>query len=243
MGEEKDLSPEMGMTKDQMDKRAIDSLRIANSTLRNELQNKNTQYALLLKTVEWACVHGGEEGQCVAFGEYDGDGNFIPPPKLPNLFALQKALEGCYDRGQRIGDDAVGPVEAKMHAREIVRHSLKGLSIIKGEVVLPMLVNVGFMQKLITDLWKFIIERTNHSPLCHQHKSICTCGYENQLAALDARVNPKPEGFHEYKAEPLPPGVCPECGGECQVIDADGEGSSKCFTCQGSGVVKPNENG
>lgn len=241
-----DMSPEMGLTKEQLDKRQADNLRIAASTLRHELQRKDDQYRVLLRAVECACQDSKEPIACLAFGEYDAEGNFIAPANLPNIHVLQCALEACYDRAQRIEDESVGPVEAKMHARMVVQRALIGLQEIKGVVSTPTLVNVGSLHKLIADLWQFILAYTNHRGVCKGNESICACGYDSALKALDARVNSKPAGLHEvreYVAKPLPPGTCPECGGECQVIDASGDGSSRCFTCQGSGVVKPDEKG
>lgn len=88
MGEENFL--QSSLTKEQQETQLI-----------NQLNAKNNECQILLKTVEKACLDSREPHKCLAFGEYDADGNFLPPAELPNIHVLQKALEGIYDRLQR----------------------------------------------------------------------------------------------------------------------------------------------
>ncbi len=70
---------------------------------RNALQRK---YNALLAMVQAACMNE-HEGPVpyAAFGGFpDGDEDFVPPSKLPNLFDLKEALKGIKESAAKISD-------------------------------------------------------------------------------------------------------------------------------------------
>jgi hypothetical protein len=60
-----------------------------------ELATAKEREKKILKLIENACLQPAdrEVPPSLMFGEYDGDGNFVPPEKLPNIPALIKSSE------------------------------------------------------------------------------------------------------------------------------------------------------
>lgn len=100
--------------------------------MEQQLDGYVKKFNYLNATVERACLDSREPHKCLAFGEYDVEGNFIAPVPLPNLHVLQQTLEAVYGIAQRIKEDAPASSELNAQSQRIVEHALQALQQLKS---------------------------------------------------------------------------------------------------------------